>query len=122
VGVRLFRLLAVLGIAWTLPAQLSDANYQIRYEPDAKLQTGVPIPYKIDIHDSVGRPVRQAVVTLLIETPDHLEPVTYKAPMTDPGVYIAKPVFPHSGQWNVTVHAQHDDRESARTITYTVPD
>jgi hypothetical protein len=105
-----------------LLAQLAPANFDIRFEPDAKLQTGAQIPYLIHIDTALGKPVRGAKVTLLIETPDHKEPANFKAPMLDAGVYEAKPVFPHSGQWDVTVHATYDERESARTITYSVPD
>lgn len=121
-NVRTLRFLLALGITPLLLAQLTEANYDIRFEPDAKLQTGAPIPYRINIHDSLGHAVRGAKVTVLVETPDHQDSVTYKAPMLDAGVYMAKPVFGHSGQWNVTVHALQDNRESARTIAYTVPD
>ena len=122
-GVRVFfPVLAALTFAALLPAQLEPANFDIRFEPDAKLQTGTPVPYHITVQDALGKPVVQAIVTLMIEHPDHTDSVTYKAPMLNSGMYVAKPVFPSSGQWNVTVDVQRANRESARTNTYTVPD
>ncbi len=118
----LLSVLVLLGLAAVLPAQLAPANFDIRFDPDAKLQTGAPIPYHISINDALGKPVIEAKVTLIIERADHSQQVTYKAPMLNPGVYVAKPVFPASGQWNVTVHVLRNDRESARTNSYTVPD
>lgn len=114
--------LVLLGCAILLPAQLTPANFDIRFEPNAKLQTQAPIPFRITINDDRSKPVVQAKVTLLIERPDHTQNVTYKAPMISPGVYLAKAVFPGSGQWNVTVQVEQSNRESARTSTYTVPD
>lgn len=108
--------------ALAVAQQLAPADFDIRFEPDAKLQTAAPIPYRIEVEDALGKPVAEAKVTLLIERPDHTAPVTFKASMLNAGIYMAKPVFPASGQWNVTVHILRNNRESARTNTYTVPD
>jgi uncharacterized GH25 family protein len=122
VKITRFVLFGVLGCAVLLLGQLQPGNYDIRFEPTAKLQSGAPIPYRIVVKDDLGKPLPHAEVTLRIETPDHHDPQAFRAPMTDPGVYTAKPQFPHSGQWNVTVHVTRLDRESEREITYTVPD
>jgi hypothetical protein len=122
VSVRLKLGILAVGLAGLLSAQLENANFDIRFEPDAKLQTGAPIPYRITIKDDLGKPVPRAEVSLQIETPDHKDVQIYKAPMLDAGMYLAKPVFPHAGQWSVTVNAHRREQVSSRTIEYTVPD
>jgi hypothetical protein len=103
-------------------AQTREGNFDIRFEPTAKLQTEAPIPYQITVKDDLGKPVVQAQVTLQIETTDHKNVKVFKAPAVDQGVYLAKPVFPHSGQWNVYVEVHRNGAMSARTIEYSVPD
>ena len=122
VCVKWFRLLLPLGFACLLLGQLREGNFDIRFEPEAKLQTAAPIPYRITVRDDRSQPVVQADVTLRIETTDHQNVQTFKAPMLDPGMYRAKPVFSRSGQWNVTVDVKRNNGLSSRTITYTVPD
>lgn len=103
-------------------AQLQPGNFDIRLNTDAKLQTGAQIPFRIAVVDSLGKPVDQAKVVVTIEHPDHTKVATFKAPMLDHGLYLAKPEFPEAGQWNMIVHVERDHRESARTNTYTIPD
>ena len=96
-------------------------NLDIRFEPTAKLQTGVEIPFRITVRDSLGKPFIQAKVTLQIELKNHVQTKVYRAAMTDPGVYIAKPIFPEPGDWNVYVEVRRDNQLSARTIVFSVP-
>lgn len=115
-------LLALLGIpqgGW--PQELQTADWDIYFEPTAKLQTGAPIPFQITVNDSLHKPLVDAKVTLQIETPDRQKVEVFKAPAIDKGVYIAKPVFPSPGQWDVLVDVRRDNRENARTIQYNVP-
>lgn len=103
------------------PQELQPGNWDIYFEPTAKLQTEAPIPFQITVHDSLHKPLTEAKVTLQIETPDHQNVQVYKAPAIDQGVYIAKPVFPFSGQWNVLIEVHRNNRESARSTEYNVP-
>lgn len=112
----------LLCIATSAFAQTREGNWDIRFEPTAKLQSQAPIPYQITVKDSRGKPVIEAQVTLQIETTDHQDTKVYKAPAINPGVYIAKPEFPHAGQWNVYVEVRRNGAMSARTIEYSVPD
>jgi uncharacterized GH25 family protein len=111
--------LLLLGSSLTLLAQ-REGNFVIRFEPKAILQTGVPVPFEIDVNDDLGKPLTEAKVTLQIDTADHKDVKVFKAPAVSPGVYIAKPVFSSAGQWNVYVEVRHDDRMSARTIQFNV--
>jgi hypothetical protein len=119
-------LICVLSFA---AAQERDGNFSIRFEPTAVLQTDAPIPFQITVHDADHKPLADAKVTLQIETANHGDVKVFPAPPLDqrasPGIYIAKPVFPHSGEWNVyvEVHRQNGrwDEMSARTIQFNVP-
>lgn len=104
------------------PGVAHNGNFTIRFEPKAVLQTNAPIPFEIDVTDDLQKPLIQAKVTLQIETAEHTDVKVYSAPMTNPGVYIAKPVFPDAGQWNVYVEVHRGDGMSARTIQYYVPE
>ena len=110
-------LLCTLGL---LPAQEREGNFNIRFEPTAKLQTGVQVPFQITVTDALRKPLLNAKVTLQIELADHTQTKVFPAPATDPGVYVAKPVFPVSGEWTVYVEVRHDDQMSNRTIQFTV--
>jgi hypothetical protein len=112
----------ILCAAASLLSQTREGDFDIRFEPTAKLQTQAPIPYQITVRDALGKPVVQARVTLQIETTDHRDVKVYKAPEIDRGVYMAKPMFPHSGQWNVYVEVRRSDQMSARAIEYSIPD
>ena len=111
----------LLPLAGLLVAQERPGNFDIRFEPTAKLQTGVEIPFQISVKDALGKPLTNAKVTLQIETPEHEHTQVFKAPATDPGVYLAKPVFPEPGEWSVYVEVRRNDQMTARTIEFNVP-
>ncbi len=116
------KILALLTCAaGLLFAQERPGNFDIRFEPVAKLQTGVQIPFQISVKDALGKPLPDAKVTLQIETTEHEHTKVFKAPATDPGVYMAKPVFPEAGQWSVYVEVRRNDQMTARTIEFNVP-
>lgn len=98
-----------------------DGNFNIRFEPTATVQTGVQIPFRINVDDDRHKAVRGAKVTLEITTKEALDTKLLPATETDPGTYIAKPVFPHSGEWNVYVEVDHDGAKSTRTKQVLVP-
>lgn len=100
--------------------ELRNGNFDIFFEPTAILQSGTEIPFRITVNDALHKPVVGARVTLQIETPEHQHTKVYKATMLDNGVYIAKPLFPVKGQWNVYVEVHRDDAMTARTIEYYV--
>lgn len=99
-----------------------EGNFTIRFEPTAVLQANAPIPFRITAQDSLQKPVLGATVTLQIETVDHKYLKVYKAPTIGPSVYMAKPVFPVSGEWNVYVEVHRSNAMSARTIQFNVPE
>lgn len=108
------------------PSNERPGNFDIRFEPAAVLQTGVQIPFKISVKDSLGKPLTQAKVTLQIETTDGTHTKVFPAPATDSGVYIAKPIFPIAGAWNVYVEVRRMNEQveemTARTIQFNVPE
>src|ERR1700760_4030656 len=116
-GVRIFALF-LCATALLFSQQPVDANFDIRIEPVAKLQTGAQIPFQITVKDTRHQPVSDAKVTLQIETPDHQKTKVVRAPGTDPGVYLAKPVFPSAGEWTVYVEVHWNDRMTAKTEQY----
>ena len=97
-----------------------QGDFDIRVEPTAKLQTGVQVPFQVTVKDALQKPLIQAAVTLQIETPDHMHTKVFKAPAISPGVYIAKPVFPSAGDWNIYVEARRGSEMSARNFQFTV--
>ena len=99
-----------------------EGNFIIRIEPKAVLQTQAAIPFQIDVKDDLHKPLIQAKVSLQIETAEHTDVKVFDAPAVSPGVYVAKPVFPDAGQWNVYVEVRRADAISARTIQYYVPE
>jgi hypothetical protein len=111
-------LLCALGL---LVAQEREGSFDIRFEPDAKLQTGIDIPFRITVKDSLRNPLTGAKVTLQIETADHQNVKLYPAPAVQAGVYVAKPVFTAAGQWNVDVVVRRSGARSTRTIQFNVP-
>jgi hypothetical protein len=120
-GVKILLALFVCAVALAL-AQEREGNFEIRFEPDAILQTGVPIPFDINVKDALHKPLIQAKVTLQIELQDHSHTKVFAAPAVSSGTYIAKPVFPVPGQWNVYVEVRRNDQMSARTIQFDVPE
>jgi hypothetical protein len=116
---------ALLLCSFTLFAQqIREGNFSMRFEPTAILQAKAPIPFRIQVMDANNRPLTFATVDLEIARLDGTQPAKFKAPAEDerksPGVYIAKPVFPADGQWNVTARAKRQDLESNRTIQFAV--
>lgn len=116
-----FALLALCAFG-LLVAQEREGNFDIRFEPTAKLQTGVEVPFKITVNDALHKPLPDAKVTLQIETTEHTHVKVFPAPAITPGVYIAKPVFPVSGEWNIYVEVRRANEMSARTIQFSVPE
>jgi hypothetical protein len=105
-----------------LTAVEREGNFGIRFEPTAKLQTGVEVPFEIRINDALHKPLPDATVTLQIEMPDHSHLKVFPALAVSPGVYIAKPIFPVAGEWNLYVQARRNDEMTARTILFNVPE
>ncbi len=103
-------------------AQNHEGNFIIRFEPTADLQAKVEIPFAIHVLDDRHKPVLNATVTLQIETQQKTEVNVFKATGTDPGVYVAKPVFPSKGEWSVYVEVHQGERMTARTIDFHVPE
>jgi len=103
-----------------------EGNFNIRFEPSAKLQTGVEVPFDITVTDALHKPLSHAQATLQIGMADGTNVKIFRAPEADPvarpGVYVAKPIFPVAGEWNIYVEVHRDDRMSARTIQFTVPE
>lgn len=114
--------LLILTAGLIVAQQQHEGNFIIRFEPKAVLQTQAVIPFEIDVKDDLHNPLIQAKVTLQIETPEHTDVKVFDAPAVGPGVYIAKPVFPEAGQWNVYVEVRRGDAISARTIQFYVPE
>jgi len=98
-----------------------EGNFTIRFEPTAMLQTGAQIPFQVTVTDDLRKPLVEAKVTLQIETKDGQNVQVFKAPSIGSGVYLAKPVFPQPGQWNISVDVQRNGDESRRTLEFTVP-
>ena len=105
-----------------LLSQEREGNFVIRFEPQAVLQSNIEIPFEIHVQDDRRRPLEQAKVTLQIETPQHTQVKIYHAPSVGAGEYIAKPVFPSAGEWNVYVEVRQNGEVSARTIEYSIPE
>lgn len=115
---------AVLSCAITAFAQqpVHNGNFEIRFEPTAILQSNAPIPFEIHVTDPDHHPVTTAKVEMYIEMTDHTRSQSFKAPSIDKGVYMAKPVFPVPGRWNVEVIVRRADQESDRTLEFNVPE
>ncbi|HEY7302665.1 MAG TPA: FixH family protein [Bryobacteraceae bacterium] len=114
--------LLLLGAGLVLAQEPREGNFIIRFEPKAVLQTEAPIPFQVDVSNALHKPLIQAKVTLQIETAEHMNVKVFDARAVSPGVYIAKPVFPDAGQWNVYVEVKRGDATSARTIQFYVPE
>jgi hypothetical protein len=97
-----------------------EGDFTIRFEPKAILQTGVPVPFEISVTDSRRKPVIQADVKLYIETADGRNRKPFPAPATTAGVYLAKPVFPEAGDWNVDVEVRRNDQFTSRSLQFNV--
>lgn len=98
-----------------------EGNFDIRFDPTATVQTGVQIPFRIQVEDPRHKPVDHAKVTLEINTKEPMDTKVLPATETDPGTYIAKPTFPHSGEWSVYVEVEREGAKSTRTKQVLVP-
>lgn len=115
----------VFGIGFCqAPAQEAEreGNFDIRFEPTATLQTGVPIPFQILVKNPLRKPVAHAKVTLQIETKSGSDVQSFPAPEIEAGTYIAKPVFRTAGEWSIYVEVTREGAKSARTIPFQVSD
>lgn len=119
---KIAAVLLFLAAGLVVAQQQHEGNFIIRFEPKAVLQTQAAIPFEINVNDDLHKPLIQAKVTLQIETAEHTDVKAFNAPAVSPGVYVAKPVFPDAGQWNVYVEVKRGDAISARTIQYYVPE
>jgi len=108
----------VLGVAF---AQPRDGSFSIRFEPTAIVQTGVQIPFRISVDDARHKPLGGAKVTLEITTKEPTDTKLLTATETDPGTYIAKPIFEHSGEWSVYVEVERAGAKTTRTKQVLVP-
>jgi hypothetical protein len=101
-------------------AQDPPANFRIRFEPTAKLQTGVQVPFEIHILDAHDQPVREAKVLFVCSQSEADAGIKSEGKAVSPGVYVAKPIFPKTGTWNIQVSARREGRESTRVAQFNV--
>lgn len=114
-------ILFVCLLGFAVAADEKEGNFTIRFEPAAKLQTNVQVPFEIRIMDDRQKPLERNVSVELSFAPQNQENgKTVKAWFVQPGLFIAKPVFPTDGQWAVTVTARREDRVTRRTIMFAV--
>lgn len=120
---KLVALLLLCGLALFSGQQgpQREGNFDIRFEPTAVLQANAPIPFQITVKDALKKPLIGAKVTLQVEMLDHTRVRVYKTSTLDAGIYIAQPVFPVAGEWNVYVEVRRENQMSARTIQFSVP-
>jgi hypothetical protein len=112
--------LFAMGLILAAP-DVKDGNFTIRFEPSAKLQTNVEVPFDVRVTDDRNNPLQHNARVELAIAPENKPVVkTMKAWFVQPGLFIAKPVFPTDGQWAVTVTVRINDRVSTRTISFTV--
>ena len=111
--------LCLLGFAFA--ADEKEGNFTIRFEPTAKLQANVEVPFEVHVMDDRKKPLqRDDSVELAIGQPDEAPVRAIKAWFLQPGVFIAKPVFPAEGKWEVTVTARRENQITRRTIPFSV--
>lgn len=115
-------LLCAVGLLFAQQGEERAGNFDIRFEPTAKLQTGVRVPFQITVNDALKKPLVDAKVTLQIEMLDHTRVKVFPALALDAGTYVAKPVFPVAGEWSVYVEVRRNNEMSARTIQFSVAD
>jgi nitrogen fixation protein FixH len=100
-----------------------EGNFKISFEPTAKLQTDVEVPFEVHVKDALNKPLLQNTRVKLSIAPQNRATIqSVKAWFVSPGVFIAKPTFPSDGQWEITVTAHREDKTSQRTILFTVTD
>jgi uncharacterized GH25 family protein len=102
-------------------AEDREGNFKIRFEPTARLQSKTEVPFEIHVMDSRGQPLqREARVDISIVQQDREPEKGIRAFFIQPRVFLAKPVFPRDGQWDVTVVARRDNQVTRRTTTFSV--
>ena len=120
VRVKLFCLVLLCLTGLVLFAD-QEGNFKIYFEPTAKLQTNVEVPFEIHVTDALNKPLSaNARVELSIAPQNRPTVQSVKAWFVSPGVFIAKPTFPTDGQWEVTVTAHQENKASTRTVLFTV--
>jgi YtkA-like len=120
-GVKRFALFfCAFGLLLAQDQPDQPGNYSIRFEPAARLQTDVQIPFHIRVSDARDRPLQNATVTLTIETAAHDSIKVFKAPAIDEGVYVAKPVFTAPGTWDVRVDVRRNNFVGSKAEEYNV--
>jgi nitrogen fixation protein FixH len=119
-GVKVLVLaLSLFGLLFA--AQEVDGNFTIRFEPTAKLQANVEVPFTVHVTDDRGKPLLQDDHVQMTIAPENQPALkTIKAWFVAPGEFIAKPVFPSDGQWSITVEARRRNQVTRRTITFQV--
>lgn len=118
-----FVLLCLLaGLFWTgrTAAQERDGSFTIRFQPAAALLAATEVPFQITVTDPRQKPVEHAQVKLEIKDKDSMNVRDFRAIMTGPGVYVAKPVFSSPGEWSVYVEVRRDQELTARAIQFQV--
>lgn len=116
----LFCILAGLILSRPAVAQERDGNFNIRFEPTARMQSRIDVPFQIKVIDPRQKPVEHAAVTLQIKDRDNMNVKVYRTTMTAPGIYVASPSFVAAGEWSVYVEVRRDGEMTARTIQFTV--
>lgn len=112
-------LFCLMGVA--IAAGEKEGNFTIRFEPTAKLQPDVEVPFEVHVTDDLHKPLQRNADVQMSIAPEHQAVVkTIRAWFVQPGVFIAKPVFPSDGQWDVTVTARRENQSTTRTITFAV--
>jgi hypothetical protein len=110
-----------LALAAFVFGQGTEGNYKIRFEPTAKLQTGTAIPFTIKVADSRLQPLSAAKVHMTCRLSDDTSTETQvDGRLVTAGTYVAKPVFPKAGTWDVLVEVTWNVKTSSRTIQYNV--
>ena len=110
------RIALFFALCLTVPAAVNDGNFVIQFEPTAKLQSDVQVPFTINITDDLHKPLLQdSVVEFAIAAQDEPPTRAIKAWFVKPGVFIAKPVFPSPGQWTITVTAKRENKVTSKS-------
>jgi hypothetical protein len=110
-------LLCALGLLF---ADDREGNFEIRFEPTAKLQTNVDVPFEIYVKDGRKQLLPDAKVEVTISLKDGSQPAKLPARAITPGLYIVKPNFPVPGTWDVEVIVRRNDQTSRRTKEFSV--
>lgn len=97
-----------------------EGNFKIRFEPTALLQTGVEVPFEVKVWDVRQQPATDVRVIVAISRPNEERSLKSDALRVGTGVYVAKPMFPSAGQWNVEVRVRKDDTVTTKVMSFNV--